>query len=95
MVTLEPSGHPMPLVGMGTAVYPFAQSDVMRAAIRHAIRVGYRHFDTAALYQSEQPLGEAIAEALRQGLVKSRDELFVTTKLWCSDAHHDLAVPAL
>lgn len=85
----------MPLVGMGTAVYPFAPSDTMRSAILRAIELGYRHFDTAALYRSEQPLGEAIAEALRSGLIKSRDELFITSKLWCSDAHHDRVLPAL
>ncbi|MQM20725.1 hypothetical protein Taro_053753 [Colocasia esculenta] len=95
VATLEPSGRRMPLFGMGTAVYPFAAAEAARTAVVHAIRLGYRHFDTAALYQSEQPLGEAIAEALSQGLVTSRDELFVTTKLWCSDAHRDLVVPAL
>ncbi|MQL90512.1 hypothetical protein Taro_023103 [Colocasia esculenta] len=95
VATLEPSGRRMPLFGMGTAVYPFAAAEAARTAVVHAIRLGYRHFDTAAIYQSEQPLGEAIAEALSQGLVTSRDELFVTTKLWCRDAHRDLVVPAL
>lgn len=60
-----------------------------------AIEVGYRHFDTACLCHTEQPLGEAIVEALEKGLIRSRDELFITSKLWCSDGHRDLVVPAL
>ncbi|CAN1151320.1 Non-functional NADPH-dependent codeinone reductase 2 [Linum perenne] len=78
----------MPLLGMGTATSPLS-------AVVHAIELGYRHFDTATLYQTEEPLGEAIAEAIELGLIKSRDELFVTSKLWCSDAHPDLVLLAL
>ncbi|KAJ4755917.1 NAD(P)-linked oxidoreductase superfamily protein [Rhynchospora pubera] len=80
---------------MGTAVYPFAGSETMQAAILSAIKLGYRHFDTAALYQSERPLGEAVAKAISMGLLKSRDELFITSKLWCSDAHRDRVMGAL
>ncbi|KAK1288681.1 Non-functional NADPH-dependent codeinone reductase 2 [Acorus calamus] len=85
----------MPLIGMGTAAYPFEVSDTTREAVLQAIELGYRHFDTAMIYQSEQPLGEAINEALRLGLIASRDELFVTSKLWCADSHGDIVVPAL
>lgn len=85
----------IPRIGFGTAVWPFASSDAMKEAILNAIKLGYRHFDSAALYQSEKPLGEAIAEALRSGLIKSRDELFITSKLYCCDAHHDRVLPAL
>jgi 3''-deamino-3''-oxonicotianamine reductase len=79
----------MPLIGMGTAVYPFVGSEIMQEAILSAIKLGYRHFDTAALYQSERPLGEAVAKSISTGLVRSRDEFFITSKLWCSDAHRD------
>eukprot|EP00262_Sarcandra_glabra_P014595 TRINITY_DN4294_c0_g1_i4.p1 TRINITY_DN4294_c0_g1~~TRINITY_DN4294_c0_g1_i4.p1 ORF type:complete len:321 (-),score=48.80 TRINITY_DN4294_c0_g1_i4:225-1187(-) len=85
----------MPLIGMGTAAYPFKATNSMKSAILHAIELGYRHFDTAAIYQSEQSLGEAIAEALHVGIIKSRKELFITSKLWCSDGHRDLVVPAI
>ncbi|URD79715.1 oxidoreductase 1 [Musa troglodytarum] len=94
-VMLSSGAKPMPLIGMGTAVYPFAASETMRAAILRAIELGYRHFDTAAIYRSEEPLGEAIAEAVRSGAIESRDELFITSKLWCSDAHGHLVLPAL
>lgn len=85
----------MPCIGLGTAVYPLGDREVTKSAILQAIQLGYRHFDTAAVYMSEQPLGEAIADALHLGLIKSRDELFVTSKLWCNDAHRHLVLPAL
>lgn len=85
----------MPVIGMGTAVgrrnYDPA---VIKAAIVEAVKVGYRHFDTAAFYKTEPYLGGAIAEALKLGLV-SRDELFITTKLWSASAHPGLVIPAL
>ncbi|KAE8036943.1 hypothetical protein FH972_009574 [Carpinus fangiana] len=90
------NGKTIPLVGFGTAEFPFGNSsETMREYILHAIKLGFRHFDTAALYQSEQLLGEAIDDALRLGFINSRDELFITSKLWCSDAHHHHVLPAL
>lgn len=85
----------MPLLGFGTAASPPVGSQLTKTAILQAIELGYRHFDTASLYRTEQPLGEAILEAIAVGLIKSRDELFITSKLWCSDAHGELVLPAL
>ncbi|KAL3510314.1 hypothetical protein ACH5RR_029715 [Cinchona calisaya] len=93
-VTLSSCEKPMPVIGMGTCSYPPADLETTKSAIIEAIKAGYRHFDTAFAYGSEKPLGEAIAEALRLGLVKSRDELFITTKLWSSFAERDQIVPA-
>ncbi|XP_058079475.1 non-functional NADPH-dependent codeinone reductase 2-like isoform X1 [Magnolia sinica] len=93
-VSLSAGCRTMPLIGMGTAVYPFG-CETMRSAIIYAIEIGYRHFDTAAIYQSEQPLGDAIAEALLLGLINSRDELFITSKLSCNDGYSDRVRPAL
>ncbi|KAL5995480.1 Non-functional NADPH-dependent codeinone reductase 2-like [Asimina triloba] len=42
----------MPLIALGTAAYPFTASEAMKSAILYAIQLGYRHFDSAALYQS-------------------------------------------
>uniref|UniRef100_A0A0E0DEV6 NADP-dependent oxidoreductase domain-containing protein n=1 Tax=Oryza meridionalis TaxID=40149 RepID=A0A0E0DEV6_9ORYZ len=75
--------RPMPAVGMGVAEYP-STPERTRDAVLAALEVGFRHFDTASLYRTEAPLGEAIAEATRRGLLASREEAFVTTKLWCS-----------
>nr|ACJ38540.1 galacturonate reductase [Oncidium hybrid cultivar] len=84
----------IPAVGMGTADIPFAPAST-KPAILHAIELGYRHFDTASIYETEGALGEAVIEALRVGLIASRSELFVASKLWCDQAHPDLVVPAL
>ncbi|MQI72064.1 aldo/keto reductase, partial [Escherichia coli] len=65
-----------------------------KEAIIEAIKQGYRHFDTAAAYGSEQVLGEALKEARELGLV-TRQQLFVTSKLWVTDNHPHLVVPAL
>ena len=84
----------MPLVSFGTAAYPFAPENTKTAIIK-AIEASYRHFDTASLYLSEMPLGEAISEALLLGLITCRTELFITSKLWCNDCHPHLVLPAL
>ncbi|XP_006649702.2 deoxymugineic acid synthase 1 [Oryza brachyantha] len=84
----------MPRVGMGTAVQG-ARPEPVRRAVLGAIGAGYRHFDTAAHYETEAPIGEAAAEAVRSGVIASRAELFITSKLWCSDAHRDRVLPAL
>nr|ACM44067.1 NADPH-dependent codeinone reductase-like protein [Papaver orientale] len=94
MITLS-SGIRMPALGMGTAEKMVKGTEREKLAFLKAIEVGYRRFDTAAAYQTEECLGEAIAEALQLGLIKSRDELFITSKLWCTDAHVDLVLPAL
>jgi len=85
---------PVPAVGLGTASFPFVEEDV-RAAVLAALELGYRHLDTASLYRSERAVGEAVAEAARRGVVASREEVFVTTKMWCSQCHPDLVLPSL
>ncbi|CAI0379608.1 unnamed protein product [Linum tenue] len=66
-VILSSSGRRMPLLGMGTATSPLVGSGATKSAVVQAIELGYRHFDTATLYQTEESLGEAIAEALSRG----------------------------
>ncbi|XP_077236225.1 non-functional NADPH-dependent codeinone reductase 2-like [Tasmannia lanceolata] len=90
------SGHKIPILGLGTGVDPSSSPpDFMKAAFVTSMELGYRHFDTAALYGTEKPLGEAIVEALRSGIIKSREELFITSKLWCSDVDQDCVLPAI
>ncbi|KAI3467456.1 hypothetical protein Pfo_024119 [Paulownia fortunei] len=88
------SGSKMPVLGLGTATFSSVKADDKQAVLQ-AIERGYRHFDTAAQYGSEEAVGEAIAEALNRGLIQSRQELFITSKLWCSDAHAERVLPAL
>ncbi|OMO53868.1 hypothetical protein COLO4_36651 [Corchorus olitorius] len=47
----------MPVLGIGTAVDPPVAPEVTKKAILQAIELGYRHFDTAAVYGSESHLG--------------------------------------
>ncbi|KAG0525990.1 hypothetical protein BDA96_06G106200 [Sorghum bicolor] len=91
---VDPAGRPVPAVGLGTASFPFVEDDV-RAAVLAALELGYRHLDTASLYRSERAVGEAVAEAARLGIVASREEVFVTTKMWCSQCHPELVLPSL
>ncbi|KAH6826643.1 hypothetical protein C2S53_014900 [Perilla frutescens var. hirtella] len=89
------SGHKMPVIGLGTGAYPALPAEQLVPLLVDAIAAGYRHIDTAAMYRTEESVGRAVAEAVQRGLVKSRDELFITSKLQMSDSHHDRVVPAL
>ncbi|XP_022990638.1 D-galacturonate reductase-like [Cucurbita maxima] len=87
------NGQLIPVMGMGTmsAVGP----EATRTAIVEAIRAGYRHFDTSYSYGTEKPLGAGIREALEAGLIKSRDELFITSKLSCGFADPPVVVDGI
>ena len=80
-VTLN-NGVEMPVLGLGT--WKAEEGPDAVAAVRDALDVGYRHVDTAAIYQNERSVGRAIAE------FGERDRVFVTTKLW-NDRHGDVA----
>ncbi|PTI73774.1 aldo/keto reductase [Staphylococcus succinus] len=76
------NGNEMPIVGLGT--FRVENSDQCKAAVKHAIESGYRHIDTAMIYDNEEKVGEGIAEALATtGL--DRSDLFITSKLWLAD----------
>ena len=55
--------------------------DAVVASVTQALELGYRHFDTAAIYDTEGPLGHAIHEAIRKGVIK-RQDVFITTKVF-------------
>jgi len=80
--TLLSNGHKMPRQGFGTYETP-DQRDKQKfnTLIKEAIKVGYRHFDTASAYGNEEDLGKALKEAISEGLVK-REDLYITTKIW-------------
>ncbi|KAJ7521778.1 hypothetical protein O6H91_19G067300 [Diphasiastrum complanatum] len=75
------TGKSIPAIGLGLG--GINRSQVVEAVLQ-AIKVGYRHFDTAIIYGTEAALGEALAEAFRSGLVR-REEVFITSKLWSSE----------
>ena len=76
------NGVAMPMLGFG--VYQMTDAAECEACVAEALRVGYRLIDTAAAYGNEEAVGRAIA---RSGI--AREELFITTKLWLSDAGHE------
>lgn len=80
-VTTLNDGYDFPLLGLGT--YKL-QGDDVETIVRSAIELGYRHIDTASLYGNEVEVGKAINDAIKAGDV-TREDLFVTTKLWNDD----------
>ncbi|KAJ4835814.1 hypothetical protein Tsubulata_831356 [Turnera subulata] len=89
------SGHKLPLIGLGTSATPLPPPEILIPIFVDAIEVGYRHFDTASLYGSEEALGGAVKEAIERGLIKGREELFITSKLWCTENQPHLVLPSL
>lgn len=81
----------IPALGLGTWK---SKPGEVGAAIREAIRIGYRHFDCAAIYGNEAEIGEAFATAIRDGDVR-REDLWVTSKLWNTDHRKHEVLPAL
>ncbi|KAK8808467.1 hypothetical protein WA158_008368 [Blastocystis sp. Blastoise] len=75
------SGYEIPSYGLGTYL---SEPNKVHDAVIEAIKLGYRHFDCAAVYGNEVELGSAIKEAIECGLIK-REDVFITTKLWCND----------
>jgi len=90
-------GNLMPRIGLGTFQgnydYTILEQQV-EAAVKIAIDLGYRSIDTAALYNTEKPIGKAVRDKIAEGVIK-RDEMFITTKLWNTNHRRELVVPAL
>ncbi|RAZ81460.1 aldo/keto reductase [Planococcus halotolerans] len=81
----------MPWFGLG--VSGLKDGDETANCVRTAIVNGYRSIDTAAMYGNETGVGRGVREALREtGL--SRDDVFITSKVWNSDLGYDSALAA-
>ena len=78
------NGVKMPLLGFG--VYMMTDLEECEKSVLHAIETGYRLLDTSSAYFNEEAVGRAIKKS---GI--SREELFVTTKLWIQDAGYENA----
>ena len=71
-------GNKIPQFGMG--VYMVPDGEPTRKAVLDALKLGYRHVDTAHAYQNERSVGAAVKES---GI--PREEIWITTKLWPSE----------
>ncbi|KAJ4364949.1 hypothetical protein N0V83_008565 [Neocucurbitaria cava] len=80
------NGVKLPAIGFGT----FQDKEQQESAVYNALNAGFRHIDTAKVYDTEEFIGRAIRKA---GV--PRTDLFLTTKLWCNDFHPDDVEPAL
>ena len=85
--TILNNGVKMPMEGFG--VFQVPDPKQCEQSVLDAISVGYRLIDTAASYRNEEAVGAAIAKS---GV--SREDLFITTKLWVSDASYEGAKKA-
>ena len=77
------NGLLMPQMGMGT--YDMTNDTVLEQRVIDAIDIGYRHIDTAHVYQNERIIGKALKRLFEEKKIK-REDLFVTTKVWST--HH-------
>ena len=79
-------GKTIPQIGLGVWQTP---NEEAAPAVRKALEVGYRHVDTAAIYENEEGVGEGIRAS---GV--ARPEIFLTTKLWNSEQGYDSTLKA-
>ena len=76
------NGLKMPMEGFG--VFQVRDKEECKHSVLDAIKAGYRLIDTAASYTNEDAVGEAVREAIAQGIC-TREELFITSKMWVQD----------
>ncbi len=77
-MNVEANGATIPAIGLGTMTL---KGDVCVAAVETALRLGYRHVDTAERYGNETEVGEGLARGLRSAGLQ-RGHVFVTTKVY-------------
>ncbi|ESW06062.1 hypothetical protein PHAVU_010G016800 [Phaseolus vulgaris] len=75
------TGAKIPSIGLGTGQ---AEPGIVAKAITTAIQVGYRHIDCAQAYDNQAEIGSALKKVFDDGVVK-REDLWITSKLWCTD----------
>ena len=97
------NGDEIPAIGIGTFGSDKYTGPVVAEAVVGAIHAGYRHIDCAAVYGNEREIGQALAQVQADGV--SRDELWITSKVWnnrhgdaigsCEDSLRDLGLDYL
>uniref|UniRef100_A0A8I6AV33 Aldo-keto reductase family 1, member C1 n=1 Tax=Rattus norvegicus TaxID=10116 RepID=A0A8I6AV33_RAT len=79
-------GHFIPVLGFGTYAPREVPKSKALEATKIAIDAGFRHIDSAAVYQNEKEVGLAIRSKIADGTVK-REDIFYTSKVWCTFNH--------
>uniref|UniRef100_G3QKE2 Aldo-keto reductase family 1 member C3 n=1 Tax=Gorilla gorilla gorilla TaxID=9595 RepID=G3QKE2_GORGO len=87
-------GHFMPVLGFGTYAPPEVPRSKALEVTKLAIEAGFRHIDSAHLYNNEEQVGLAIRSKIADGSVK-REDIFYTSKLWSTFHRSELVRPAL
>lgn len=83
----------LPMEGFG--VFQVRDKEECKLSVLEAIRAGYRLIDTAASYSNEDAVGEAVREAIEEGIC-TREDLIITSKMWVQDMeNYDTAKAAI
>ena len=78
------TGAEIPVVGLGTYGSDRFSAKEIAEAVLGAAKLGYRHFDCAAVYANEKEIGKSFQKIIQNGL--PREDFWVTSKLW-NDSH--------
>ncbi|XP_012862116.2 aldo-keto reductase family 1 member C1-like isoform X2 [Echinops telfairi] len=87
-------GHHIPILGFGTYAPAEVPKSEAEKATKLAIDAGFRHIDSALLYENEEEVGRAIRSKIADGTVK-REDIFYTSKLWITFHRPELVRTAL
>ncbi|HFK1545941.1 aldo/keto reductase [Bacillus albus] len=85
------NGVEMPWFGLG--VFKVEDGPELVEAVKSAIKAGYRSIDTAAIYGNEKAVGEGIRAGIKEAGI-SREDLFITSKVWNSDQGYETTLAA-
>ncbi len=90
ILTRAPLNNEISIPMLGLGVYQTPRGQVAEDAVTIALDAGYRHIDTASMYGNEESVGRAI---LKSGI--SRQDIWVTTKLWNTDHGYERSIEAI
>ncbi|MED1784928.1 aldo/keto reductase [Brevibacillus fortis] len=89
--TMLYNGVKMPWLGLG--VFQVEEGQELELAVKTAIKHGYRSIDTAAIYKNEEGVGRGIRAGLQEAGI-TREDLFVTSKVWNADLGYESTLDA-